>query len=106
MEGSNYAVSNLVVAIGARCHPESRVYANCERVHLDRSRMTWNVELLENVSLDSVHVCLLAAFYMLCVCRRDTAYMYLGVAARAAHAMGLHHDEYFDSLTGKDNQNR
>jgi hypothetical protein len=39
---------------------------------------------------------------MLCACRRNTAYMYLGVAARAAHTVGLHHEEILVSANQSD----
>lgn len=42
--------------------------------------------------MDLVRVFLLMSFYMLGACRRNAAFMYLGVAARAAVALGLHAD--------------
>jgi hypothetical protein len=106
IDGGNHDGStSLVLAIGARCHPDPQTYLNCERIHLNKSRQLTSY-LLEHVSMDTVQVFLLMAFYMLCASRRNTAYMYLGVAARAAHAMGLHHGESFDSLTAHENHKR
>lgn len=48
--------------------------------------------MLENPSLEMVSLFLLMSFYMLGACRRNAAFMYLGVAARAAVALGLHID--------------
>ncbi|KAJ5102415.1 hypothetical protein NUU61_004637 [Penicillium alfredii] len=67
----NYYVAQFFFARG-----QSRTFAN----------------LLEDPSMDLVRVFLLMAFYMLGSCRRNAAFMYLGVAARAAVALGLHAD--------------
>lgn len=42
--------------------------------------------------MDLVRVFLLMSFYMFGACRRNAAFMYLGVAARSAVAVGLHAD--------------
>lgn len=106
VEGESHSsITSLVIAIGARCHTDPQIYRNCERIHLNRSRQVTSY-LLENVNMDTVQVFLLMAFYMLCASRRNTAYMYLGVAARAAHAMGLHHGGSFASLTARENHKR
>lgn len=47
----------------------------------------------------TVQLFLLCAFYMFGACRRNAAYMYLGVASRAAHAIGLHNNLTYDSLS-------
>lgn len=46
--------------------------------------------MLQDPDLEMVQVYLLMAFYMLGDCRRNTAYMYLSIAVRAAIALGLH----------------
>ncbi|KAI8943672.1 hypothetical protein NX059_001656 [Plenodomus lindquistii] len=46
--------------------------------------------MLEEPSLDLVRVFLLMAFYMFGACRRNSAFMYLGVASKAADILGLH----------------
>ena len=89
----NFVCLDLAIAIGARCHPDKQRFASCESIHFSRSRAQMGLYLLEDVRLQTVKISLLAAFYMLCASRRNVAYMYLGVAARAAHVMGLHHEE-------------
>lgn len=44
-------------------------------------------------SLDMVRVFLMMAFYMLGACHRNAAFMYLGIASKAACALGLHRKE-------------
>jgi hypothetical protein len=43
---------------------------------------------------------LLMAFYMLGECRRNSAFMYLGVAVKAALALGLHSRASFGQKPG------
>lgn len=51
--------------------------------------------MLEDPCLDMVRCFLLMAFYMLGACRRNAAFMYIGVAAKAASALGLHVTEQY-----------
>lgn len=84
---------DLAIAIGARCHPNYQTFAPCERAHIDRVWRMVDLRLLDHVTLDTVRISLLLAFYMLCACRRNTGYMYLGIAARVSHTLGLHYNE-------------
>lgn len=53
--------------------------------------------MLCDPSVDMVRNFLLMSFYMLGACHRNAAFMYLGVASKAASALGLHrHDQYRD----------
>ncbi len=51
--------------------------------------------MLLDPSLDMICIFLLMSMYMLGACRRNGAFMYLGVAARSAHALGLHVPESY-----------
>ena len=51
--------------------------------------------MLEDPCLDMVRSFLLMAFYMLGACRRNAAFMYIGVASKAAAALGLHVTEQY-----------
>lgn len=55
--------------------------------------------MLENPSVEMVRAFLLMAFYALGECRRNAAYMYLGVASRAAIALGLHSRESYSDMS-------
>jgi hypothetical protein len=96
VEESRRACLDLIIAIGARCHSDSQAFLQCELTHLNRSRRLVTLDLLD-VTLDTVRILLLYAFYMLCACRRNTGYLYLGIAARVAHMLGLHHGIAFSS---------
>ena len=44
---------------------------------------------LEDPGIDLVRCCLLMTFYSLGACRRNAAFMYLGISSQASSALGL-----------------
>lgn len=80
---------DLVVAIGAQCTSQQDSQ-NVGRIFFRGAQRQALAEMLQDPDIEMVRVYLLMAFYMLGECRRNTAYMYLSVAARAAIALGLH----------------
>lgn len=100
------AISSLAVAIGAQCHPDATAFRVCERAHFERARPHFSLDKLEDFTLDTIRLFMLAAFYMLCVSNRNMGYMYLGLAARAAHVMGLHHVGLFPNLDDAEKDSR
>ncbi|KAJ9605687.1 hypothetical protein H2200_009536 [Cladophialophora chaetospira] len=63
----------------------------CEQLHFYRCRPYLSLDNLVDLNMDTIRIFVLAAFYMLCACNRNMGYMYLDLAARAAHTLGLHH---------------
>lgn len=47
-------------------------------------------KMLEDATVNLVRAFILLAFYMFGACRRNSAFMYLGVAAKSADILGLH----------------
>ena len=83
------AALDLVVAIGAQV--ESAVAARDVGPHyFARAQQRVFSGMLEDPDMDMVRAFVLMAFYLLGECRRNAAFMYLGIAARAAVALGLH----------------
>lgn len=80
---------DLVVAIGAQC-TSGQDSQDIGRAFFRGAQRQALSEMIQDPDLDMVRTYLLMAFYMLGECRRNTAYMYLSVAARAAIALGLH----------------
>lgn len=80
---------DLVIAIGAQCTSKEDSQ-NIGRAFFRGAQRQALSEMIQDPDLDMVRTYLLMAFYMLGECRRNTAYMYLSVAARAAIALGLH----------------
>ena len=80
----------LMVAIGAQCYGPTKEAVIWAAGLFSYARKLAFAQMLENPSLDLVRVFLLMAFYMFGACRRNSAFMYLGCASRAADILGLH----------------
>jgi hypothetical protein len=85
---------DLVIAIGAQCESLSSA-RTIGQAYFRKARTQAFVGFLEDPDLDMVRTFLLMAFFMLGECRRNAAFMYLGVAAKAALALGLHSRESY-----------
>ncbi|KAL4981306.1 hypothetical protein BDW68DRAFT_196785 [Aspergillus falconensis] len=86
------ALRDIMIAIGAQSAKNdlSPAIMRVERFFFKRAQQCAFAGMLENPSLDLIRLFILLSFYMLGACRRNAAFMYLGVAARAAAALGLH----------------
>lgn len=80
----------LMVAIGAQCYGPTRDAVVWAAELFSFARKLAFAQMLESPSLDLVRVFLLMAFYMFGACRRNSAFMYLGCASKAADILGLH----------------
>lgn len=104
-EETRAAILDLVVAIGAQSRRQEPGSLHAERFYFARGQHRTFSNFLEDPSMDLVRVFILMAFYMLGACRRNAAFMYLGVASRAAVALGLHED-YLGSPSRDDSDQR
>ena len=97
------AALGMVMAIGAQC--KSATDARDVGQNYFRQAQSYAFQgMLEDPDIDVVRSFLLMAFYLLGECRRNAAFMYLGVATRAAVALGLHSRESYQDLNNsKDN---
>ncbi|KAJ5371496.1 uncharacterized protein N7496_007588 [Penicillium cataractarum] len=86
------AIGDLMIAIGAQSCSDEPENVQVEQFFVERGQRRAFASMLEDPSLDIVRVFLLLSFYMFGACRRNAAFMYLGVASRAAVALGLHVD--------------
>ncbi|KAJ5388851.1 hypothetical protein N7509_011392 [Penicillium cosmopolitanum] len=106
-EKTRAAIRDLMIAIGAQSCPNEPETVQLERFFFTRGQRRTFANLLEDPSMDLVRAFLLMSFYMFGACRRNAAFMYLGVAARSAVALGLHADSSGAlSLTEKDERSR
>ncbi|KAH6637944.1 hypothetical protein C7974DRAFT_390570 [Boeremia exigua] len=80
----------LMVSIGAQCYGPTKDAVVWAAELFSFARKLAFAQMLENPSLDLVRVFLLMAFYMFGACRRNSAFMYLGCASKAADILGLH----------------
>ena len=92
------AVFRMVVAIGAQCKSASSAH-DVGRSYFRQAQSDAFIGMLENPDVDVVRLFVLMAFYLLGECRRNAAFMYLGIAARAAVALGLHSRESYQALS-------
>lgn len=88
--GLELAALYLMVAIGAQSYGPTKDAAVWAAELFSFARSLAFAQMLECPSLDLVRVFLLMAFYMFGACRRNSAFMYLGVASKSADILGLH----------------
>lgn len=93
------------MAIGAQCDPSQDTRNLGLEFFRNAQRYAFTC-LLEDPSVDMVRTFLLMAFYLLGECRRNTAFMYLGIATRAAVTLGLHSPATYENLANPDNRLR
>lgn len=103
---SKAAVADLILAIGAQCPRAGTNVTQAEKFFFTRGQKRAFAGMLEDPNLELVWAFLLMAFYMLGACRRNAGFMYLGVATRAAVALGLHNEDSYAYLGPTDNRNR
>ncbi|KAH8897414.1 hypothetical protein GQ53DRAFT_713136 [Thozetella sp. PMI_491] len=78
----------LVLAIGAQTCPEDR--DDLAQRYFDYGRFLTTSGAMEEPSISTVRAYVLITMYLLGASRRNAAFMYLGIAARAAYALGIH----------------
>jgi hypothetical protein len=88
----------MAIAIGAQARGASPSDTQCAAIHFARARQIAFEGMLAHPSLSMVRLFMLLAFYMLGACQRNAAFMYLGVASKAAVVLGLHQPAYYKSL--------
>ena len=82
------AIFFLIFAIGAQTCPEDREEL-AER-YFNYGRFLTAASLMEDPSISTVRAYVLITMYLLGASRRNAAFMYLGIAVRAAYALGIH----------------
>ncbi|KAI0099853.1 fungal-specific transcription factor domain-containing protein [Nemania sp. FL0031] len=82
------AVHYLVLAIGSQCEDEQTA-----ATYFLRGKHLALAALGGNLSVGTVQSFILTALYMLRACQINAAYLFFGIAARAAYSIGLHRTE-------------
>lgn len=93
------------MAIGLQCEPSTET-RDRELSFFREAQTQAFAGMLEDPDIDMVRVFLIMAFYLLGECRRNTAFMYLGIAARAAVALGLHSKDTYGDMADPKHQLR
>ncbi|CZR61900.1 related to nitrate assimilation regulatory protein nirA [Phialocephala subalpina] len=86
----DFAFLYLMIAIGAQCRGSSSAEIKMAARYFARAQQVAFVDMLQDPSLAMIKIFLMMAFYMLGACRRNTAFMYIGIASKAATILGLH----------------
>ena len=107
-EEFNASIYYLVCAIGAqvrnpkagKSNPNSNGASSKDssndaqaELYLTRARQLVASAFMEDPSVLTIQSYALITFYMLSACRRNGAFMLLGIAVRAAYALGLHRND-------------
>ncbi|RKU41375.1 hypothetical protein DL546_003649 [Coniochaeta pulveracea] len=82
------AIYYLILSIGAQTCPEDKDEL-AER-YFNYGRFLTTSSVMEDPSLSTVGSYVLITMYLLGASRRNAAFMYLGIAVRAAYALGIH----------------
>ncbi|EEP78859.1 predicted protein [Uncinocarpus reesii 1704] len=106
VHSSRLAVADLILAIGAQCPKADTAAVQKVNLFFTRGQKRAFSGMLEDPNLELVWAFLLMAFYMLGACRRNAGFMYLGVATRAAVALGLHDEDSYASLAPVESEKR
>lgn len=80
----------LMIAIGAQVRGSSKDDVVRASKYFTQGRKMAFEKWLEDPTVSLVRTFVLMAFYMFGACRRNSAFMYLGVAAKSADILGLH----------------
>lgn len=87
------AFLNMMLAIGSQCRGQNPFGSYNATRHFTSAQKYAFEGFVGDPTLDMVRIFLLMAFYMLGACHRNAAFMYLGIASKAASALGLHRRE-------------
>lgn len=80
----------LIIAIGSQVRGGSGEDFVRASKYFSQGRKIAFERMLEDPTVNLVKAFVLMAFYMFGACRRNSAFMYLGVASKSADILGLH----------------
>lgn len=106
VERNDIASLYLMIAIGAQSHTANEREKEIACRYFTQSRHMVFEAMLQDPTISMIRAFLLAAFYMLGACRRTTAFMYIGVASKAAGILGLHETGEYKHLSKEEVERR
>jgi hypothetical protein len=86
------------LAIGAQVRPLGDPSSRIELDYFYQAQRVAFENMLTSQSLGMARLFLLLAFYMIGACRRNTASIYLGIAARTAIVLSLHNPANYEEI--------
>lgn len=79
-----------MIAIGAQCRGRDDLELLAAARYFSKARQLAFESMLQDPTTNMARTFLLMAFFMFGACRRNTAFMFIGVASKAAVVLGLH----------------
>ncbi|KAF2642451.1 hypothetical protein P280DRAFT_467808 [Massarina eburnea CBS 473.64] len=105
LKREDLAARDMALAIGAQARAKSPRDAQAAAMYFSRARSMAFEDMLTHTSLSMVKLFILLAFFTLGACQQDAAFMYLGVASKAAIVLGLHQPMSWKRLQNADGSN-
>lgn len=105
-KGLGIASSCLILAIGAQSRGLLSSDLSYAATFFSQGQELAFRDMLRDPSVEMIRNFLLMAFYMCGACHRNAAFMYLGVAAKAASALGLHRGEQYRDMSSDECRTR
>ena len=95
----------LVLAIGAQVRPGDGG-ENIAEAYFTRGRHLVASNFMDDPSVFTIQSYALITMYMMIICRRNGAFMNLGIAVRAAYALGLHRSDISTLFEARERRTR
>lgn len=95
----------LVLAIGAQARPGDGG-ENLAESYFTRGRHLVASNFMDDPSVFTIQSYALITMYMMIICRRNGAFMNLGIAVRAAYALGLHRSDISGLFEARERRTR
>ena len=105
MKQEDLAAHDMALAIGAQARANGPRDAQTAATYFSRAQSIAFRDMLSHTSLSMVRLFTLLAFFTLGACQQNAAFMYLGVAAKAAIVLGLHQPMSWKRLQEADGPN-
>jgi hypothetical protein len=95
----------LILAIGAQVRPGDGG-ENLAEAYFTRGRHLVASNFMDDPSVFTIQSYALITMYMMIICRRNGAFMNLGIAVRAAYALGLHRSDISGLFEARERRTR
>ncbi|KAF2712810.1 hypothetical protein K504DRAFT_427436 [Pleomassaria siparia CBS 279.74] len=105
LKREDLAAHDMALAIGSQARASGPRDAQIAAMYFSRAQSMAFQDMLTHTSLTMVRLFILLAFFTLGACQHNAAFMYLGVASKAAIVLGLHQPMSWKRLQKTDGPN-
>ncbi|KAE8355619.1 hypothetical protein BDV28DRAFT_128549 [Aspergillus coremiiformis] len=96
----------MMIAIGVQCKGKAQEDFLCAARYFCQARKMAFEGFLDDPTVYMARDFLLMAFYMFGACRRNSAFMYIGIAAKASIVLGLHVSGQYRQMSAEEKARR